>query len=409
MTRSSSTQSSPRPSCGRIDRRVSARSQIALTQNPQVAASNPKVLVSVIAPTTTERHAFHEHVLYASFNAQRHAHKELIVVDSGPEPSAFFGDLDDDRVRYIHKTTANSVGAKRNVALRLANGAIVAHFDDDDLYAPTYLTKMLAALKEAQCKFVKLNSWYVHDRTTGCFGYFDGEKGFDEDRPKKIRLHPTLAKLKDNFVRTYGFTYVYEKSITDKFAFHDKSWGEDTALLAAAVGTRVPCAMIPDRDGICLHNQHGDNCSISLCHRAVDADRFENPSSSDAAPVARLLAKAQPCLTAVKVPDDAVGGMFVWEAQLKSRRFDAEATLEAFLTWLKTGGGFNASRYRKLGIEPPGGRDDPARGADADDASSDAAVEKAVDQGINTLRGTARVTPSWAKALKAAEGDDATQ
>ena len=162
--------------------------------------------MSVIAPTTTERHAFHEHVLYASFNAQRHAHKELIVVDSGPEPSAFFGDLDDDRVRYIHKTTANSVGAKRNVALRLANGAIVAHFDDDDLYAPTYLTKMLAALKEAQCKFVKLNSWYVHDRTTGCFGYFDGEKGFDEDRPKKIRLHPTLAKLKDNFVRTYGFT-----------------------------------------------------------------------------------------------------------------------------------------------------------------------------------------------------------
>ena len=159
----------------------SARGARSHSQNPQVAASNPKVLVSVIAPTTTERHAFHEHVLYASFNAQRHAHKELIVVDSGPEPSAFFGDLDDDRVRYIHKTTANSVGAKRNVALRLANGAIVAHFDDDDLYAPTYLTKMLAALKEAQCKFVKLNSWYVHDRTTGCFGYFGYDDYYDCD------------------------------------------------------------------------------------------------------------------------------------------------------------------------------------------------------------------------------------
>ena len=375
---------------------------------PLVAASDPKVLVSVISPTTVERHGFHERVLYASFNAQKHPHKELIVVDSGGVPSPFFTDLDDRRVRYIHKASANSVGAKRNVALRLAEGKVVAHFDDDDLYAPTYLTTMLAAMRESQTRFIKLNSWYVHCRTTGRFGFFDGDKGFDGDRPAKLRLHPDLAKFKDNYVRTYGFSYVYEKAITDKFAFHDKSWGEDTALLAAAVGTKVPCAMVPDRDGVCLHIQHGDNCSISLCHRAVDGDRFERPHSADAAPVAKLLDAAQDCLAAVPVPDEAVGGMFVWEHELRQRRFDADATLAAFVAWLKGGGGFNASRYRKLGLDLPSGRDADAGKPDLLGANS-TDLERAVDLGINTLRGTARVTPSWAKAMQQQDPDAAAQ
>lgn len=35
-----------------------------------------------------------------------------------------------------------SLGLKRNVAIELAAGEIIAHFDDDDLYAPGYLTWM---------------------------------------------------------------------------------------------------------------------------------------------------------------------------------------------------------------------------------------------------------------------------
>ncbi len=35
-----------------------------------------------------------------------------------------------------------SLGLKRNVAIELAAGEIIAHFDDDDLYAPGYLSWM---------------------------------------------------------------------------------------------------------------------------------------------------------------------------------------------------------------------------------------------------------------------------
>ena len=49
-------------------------------------ADDPGALVSVVCPTSHERHDLHEPLLYASFHGQTHAPKELVVVDSGPTP-----------------------------------------------------------------------------------------------------------------------------------------------------------------------------------------------------------------------------------------------------------------------------------------------------------------------------------
>jgi hypothetical protein len=169
--------------------------------------------------------------------------------------------------------------------------------------------------------------------------------------------------------------------------------------LAAAVGIGIPCAMRPDRDGICVHVQHGDNCSISLCHKAVDGSRFR-VGASDAAPVARLFESAGPALARPSdVRDPAVGGMFVWEAQLRKHRFDADAALATFVAWLKRGGGFAASRYAKLGLPVP---DDEASDGGGDGSDD---VADAVDLGINTLTGTAKTTPTWQQALETARAN----
>ena len=42
-----------------------------------------------------------------------------------------------------------TIGEKRNVAIATASGDFICHFDDDDLYAPSYLATMLAALDDA--------------------------------------------------------------------------------------------------------------------------------------------------------------------------------------------------------------------------------------------------------------------
>jgi tetratricopeptide (TPR) repeat protein len=47
-------------------------------------------LVSCIAPTTPERHIFHDCALYRCFSTQTHPAIELIVVDTGHSPSPFF-------------------------------------------------------------------------------------------------------------------------------------------------------------------------------------------------------------------------------------------------------------------------------------------------------------------------------
>merc|ERR1712176_1097731 len=94
--------------------------------------------VSVICPTIESRHDRHPQ-LYGCFLSQFVRDKELIVIDTGPSPSYFFKCLSDIRVRYVHiegPEDSMTVGAKRNRALNLASGEFVAHFDDDDLYAP---------------------------------------------------------------------------------------------------------------------------------------------------------------------------------------------------------------------------------------------------------------------------------
>ena len=58
-------------------------------------------LVSVLCPTTFERHWAHSS-LYRCFDSQTHPCKELIVLDTGASPSPFFSALDDPRVHYTH-------------------------------------------------------------------------------------------------------------------------------------------------------------------------------------------------------------------------------------------------------------------------------------------------------------------
>ena len=58
-------------------------------------------LVSVLVPTSSARHWAHEN-LYRCFDAQTWPNKELIILDTGAEPSPVFGCLSDARVRYTH-------------------------------------------------------------------------------------------------------------------------------------------------------------------------------------------------------------------------------------------------------------------------------------------------------------------
>lgn len=127
---------------------LSLRAMLPCDPTTTTAATVP--LVSVISPTTSDRHWAHEQ-LYRCFSWQTWPNKELLVIDDGPIPSPFFQQLvGDARVTYTHRPAnrppvaaapsetsgRERLGEKRNRLCAAARGALIAHFDDDDLYLP---------------------------------------------------------------------------------------------------------------------------------------------------------------------------------------------------------------------------------------------------------------------------------
>jgi glycosyltransferase involved in cell wall biosynthesis len=109
-------------------------------------APNPRELplVTCIMPTADRRFLVPQAIRY--FLGQNYSNRELIVVDDGEDS---VGDLipPDSRIRYVRLPQRHTIGAKRNIACELANGEIIAHWDDDDWIAPRRLTYQVDALR----------------------------------------------------------------------------------------------------------------------------------------------------------------------------------------------------------------------------------------------------------------------
>jgi hypothetical protein len=177
-------------------------------------------LVSVVVPTTHERHWCHA-TLYACFASQTWTRKELVVLDDGPAPSPFFTSLDDPRVDYCHSTAADTpLGEKRNRLSARASGAVLAHFDDDDVYLPGYLTRMVTALLDHRADLVSLASW-VHFSAA------------DETVHPYSSVHDRAAGHHSR-KWGYGFSFVYTAALAAAVPFLPIQHGEDYVSLPAS-------------------------------------------------------------------------------------------------------------------------------------------------------------------------------
>uniref|UniRef100_A0A7S4RSS9 peptidylprolyl isomerase n=1 Tax=Alexandrium monilatum TaxID=311494 RepID=A0A7S4RSS9_9DINO len=220
--------------------------------------------VSVICPTTARRHDRLPQ-LYVCFLLQDVEDKELVVVDTGPGPSHFFGRLHDERVKYRHvpgPEDSMTIGAKRNCALHMASGEFVAHFDDDDLYAPPYLGGMLQVLQKGDAHVCKLAAWHVLDTETCVCGHYDGAARL----PRPFES----SREQDILAGGYGFSLVYRRELSARFGgFGDVSWGEDVHFVNAAKAAGVRTVFLRDTEFVCLHVQHGQNLSRSIAQSLV--------------------------------------------------------------------------------------------------------------------------------------------
>jgi hypothetical protein len=200
------------------------------------------ITVSVICPTLHRQH-LHEQI-YQVFTSQTHEHKDLWVMEDSGAPSPFFTQLGDSdpRVHYVDLSPWRvTTGCKRNWMVERSTGSIIAHFDDDDWYAPNYLSSMVERLVREDADFVKLGTW--NEKRTS-----DGHRWQERPRDHGARWG-------------YGFSYVYRRYVCTRVHTPDKTKNEDIAFLEGVRRARMKAVLIEDGADWVEHRLHGHNTS----------------------------------------------------------------------------------------------------------------------------------------------------
>ena len=235
---SASTSRSPSP----------ATSPAAL---PQVALEPALPLVSCVMVTRDRADFVLQSIRY--FERQDYPSRELIIIDDGRQ--SLEGVLpNDSRIRYVRLGHKQSIGAKRNLGSELAQGSIVAHWDDDDWYAPDRLSTQAAPLLSGEADITGLKAEVFFDLPRWEFWRCTAE------------LHRRL------FVEdVHGGTLVYRREVWERLArYPDCSLAEDAGFLRQVVrrGARLKKE---HREGLFVYVRHGTNSWSFNCGQFLDS------------------------------------------------------------------------------------------------------------------------------------------
>ena len=165
--------------------------------------------VSVI--TCTKRPHFINNLI-RNFTSQRHAKKELIlVVHHDRVPLSYYLERTAGlrNVRISRMPAFFSLGDCLNEAVRMARYDIVAKFDDDDYYAPDYLTDSLLTLRRSKADIVGKRTHYM---------YLQGSK--------KLILRFPNGQHREA-VRLPGATLMFKRKVFEQVRFPSRNVGED--------------------------------------------------------------------------------------------------------------------------------------------------------------------------------------
>jgi glycosyltransferase involved in cell wall biosynthesis len=161
-------------------------------------------LVSCIMPTANRQKYVPFAIKY--FLAQDYSNAELVIIDDGKEP-AYSLIPDNPKIKYFYSEPIGTIGIKRNKACEKAKGEFIMHWDDDDWYAPDWISRQVEAQNDSGADITGLNQVIFYSPSI--------EKRWmymDTDQEK-----PWLC----------GATMAYKKSFWEKHPFIDIQVGED--------------------------------------------------------------------------------------------------------------------------------------------------------------------------------------
>ncbi len=162
---------------------------------------------------------------------------------------------DGQNIRIIKTPEGSSIGAKRNAAVAAAQGAIIAHWDDDDWYGPRRLSVQAAPLLAGHSEISALRDSIIFDLDMWRFWRCDRE------------LHQRMY-VGD----VHGGTLVYRREAWDHLARYSDTWlREDTDFMTAAMDKGARLAPVP-ADEHFLYLRHGANSWIFTSGEFIDVN-----------------------------------------------------------------------------------------------------------------------------------------
>jgi glycosyltransferase involved in cell wall biosynthesis len=194
---------------------------------------------------------------------------ELIILDdSGTQwDSPALLDRPGRKVHYVHMPVARmTTGAKLNLMMELAAGEVIVRFDDDDYYAPEYVESMIELAADAD--IFTLSGWFAYCPAQQVFCYWqtDVRAATHFVVSPWEPVHTVSGDIWDddaigNYVKGYGFSTLWRRSLFPRFRFPDSSFGEDSEFYQAVESAGFRGGHAADHEGLALHVIHDRNTS----------------------------------------------------------------------------------------------------------------------------------------------------
>ena len=171
-----------------------------------------QLLVSCIMPTANR--AKYIPLAIHNFLVQDYPNTELIIIDDGKE-SVVSLIPEDSRIKYYYSASIGTIGKKRNYACERTAGEIIMHWDDDDWYAPDWISRQVEFLLESEADMCGVEHVHFYSPITDTFWLGTAKYRNHGYRPQWLS----------------GATLAYWRTFWEKHPFEDKNTGEDDSFI----------------------------------------------------------------------------------------------------------------------------------------------------------------------------------
>jgi O-antigen biosynthesis protein len=217
-------------------------------------------LVSCIMPTRDRPEFALQAVRY--FQRQDWPATELIIVEDGPPLLACLLP-DDPRIKLVPSGTSRSIGSKRNLACEMAQGEVIAQWDDDDWYGPERLSRQVGPIVAGDADITALRDCLLFDVRQWQFWRLSDD------------LHRRML-VRD----VHGGTLVFRHQIWENLVrYPDRSLAEDAAFLDQAMRRRARLRALRAA-GLYVYIRHDGNSWRFECGRAMDPKGWQRADES---------------------------------------------------------------------------------------------------------------------------------